>query len=179
MGHPSDILSKTFYRSVDNDAIILHSSLNRSSPLDEKSPILSGRRSSGQFPGIVQHLPVGGCRFPPRASDRRLGFPMLSRKTRGLLDSGLVVPGPGDPGRRKVGSEARLPREVGAEGEGTSSSRPGGLEGTPKVFDAVRRGLRSLGCRWSTGCQVVGCKGRTAAGVRGQAGQAAKKGLDF
>ena len=70
---------------------------------------------------------------------------MLSRKTCGLLDFGLVVPGPGDPGRRKVGSEARLPGDGGRDFEVTGKRGGEGLGWTPEVFRCGSEGTPKPG----------------------------------
>ena len=54
----------------------------------------------GGLHGKDGRLPVPS----PRVSSGRLGLPMCSRKTRRLLDFGLMVAEPGDPGRLGAGS---------------------------------------------------------------------------
>jgi hypothetical protein len=111
------------------------------------------------------------------------GTPGAQPKNPQTSGLGLVVPGPGDPGRRRVGGEVAGCPARWADGEGTrkvTGRRPGdGFRWAPEVLGATRRGLRSLGYRWSPGCGVVGYKRRGGGGLKGHAWQAAKKGLDF
>jgi hypothetical protein len=119
--------------------------------------------------------------LPKGFSGRPAGTPRTAGKPADFWT--FVVPEPVDPGRRKVGSEARLPGEVGMREKGFGKSRPGDLGrvevGSGGLWDAVRRGRRSLGLPVVSGMRSRGLQGAGGGGRSRRSGQAAKKPLDF